>query len=775
MKEYNDTIRLGCTKKSVCVGFDEYAIPYISAQTDYDAWFTLGFLQGKNRTFQLEYYKRQANGELAEAFGEKFIPADKLMRTIGLSRIAKKYLSHLDDDVYEMLNAFSNGINYGIDYRDQYPENEFEILNFAPSKYSIADVLSIQLFLAFSLTHWLGKLTRFLILQKESAEVVNKLDPPFAAWNYLIKPVGEKAEVDDGELYRELVEVKKTLNKKGASNNWCVSADRSTSGFPIVANDPHLGADIPAPWYFANVKGETFHICGACYPGSPVFFSGHNGSVAWSMTAAFIDNVDLYLEKLDERGSATLTDGKYIPCDVLEEEIRVKGKDPIELKILETKHGPLLNSAFSFSDDPLLSFCASWATPKPIRGFFCIQHCKDVKEVKKEFEYWSLTSTNLVMSDVQGNICWQLCGEIPIRRKTKGMLPMPGWDSAYDWEFDPLPFSENPYILNPEERFIATANNRHSKVKDEPYTGRDFIDGYRHARIINLLKTKQKWSVSDFITMQQDQYSTVWEQIRGKVLAISPQNHAVEEALQILGDWDGFMRSDSTATLIHEFFIAELTPKIIREIAPGSVTMIYDTYNPAIGSACFAMSRISQIVQFINDQPGDMFEGNWQKLLHDALEVAMQKIMEDLGTDVSHWQWGTYRPLVLRHPLVRNLDDFRAEECCKRWNLGPIPWGGNEQTLSVAAGSILNPKIAPDFIPNLRSVIEVGNWDCNNFALAGGQSENPYSPHYHDLFDEWKNGKGITIAWSKSKVAEMVKENLLIRSNNHTLKEMIDD
>ena len=191
--------------------------------------------------------------------------------------------------------------------------------------------------------------------------------------------------------------------------------------------------------------------------------------------------------------------------------------------------------------------------------------------------------------------------------------------------------------------------------------------------------------------------------------------------------------------------------------------MIYETYNPAVGSACFAMSRISQVVQLIREQPEDMFGNKWNEVLNAELKDAVEKLETELGEETSKWGWGDYRPLLLKHPINRNIKEYDTEEYQEKLNLGPVTWGGDEQTINVAAGSMMDPTVTPDFIPNLRSVIDVGNWDENIFSLAGGQSSNPGSRHYGDLFELWKDGKGIQIAWSPEKTKKIITKELEIK------------
>jgi len=748
---------------SIKIVRDENGIPYIQAENENDAWFGLGFCQAQDRLFQIEITKRQARGSLSELFGQSTFAADCFARQIGFYRIAKEYLQYLSPKNRSNLTSFIQGINSGIIQGSKKPPLEFALLDQSPTLFEPADVIAIQLLLTLSLSHWIAKLTRYQILKIEGLSAVEKLDPEYAHWNYLISPVGKRAGKEIGALINDLKLIQKIYNKYGISNNWVISAKLSSSGFPIVGNDPHMGADLPAPWYLASITSKDFRLCGACFPGSPFFLAGFNGFVSWGITAAFTDNIDLYLEKYNQPENSVIRNGKKIVCKEVIEKIIVKNGGVQNEKVIITDHGPLISPLFK-TEMPEISMRATWFTPKAIDGFFISHHSKNINDFRACFKEWPLMAMNLIFADSRGNIGWQMAGEIPERNKTHGLLPLPAWDKSFAWKNNDVRFSQKPYLINPKEELIITANNKPVKLKNNLYIGRDYIDGYRHARQTNLLLNKKQKTWEELNKVQLDQFSLPWFEIKEKILQIKPGSEKIRKALYILEKWDGFASADSIAATIFEFFISEMVTRITAAVSQHSAAYIDETFLVGIGSSNFGLSRISQVIQFINEQPEEWFSNGWEMEIAAALRKAFNRIEEKFGSSVENWKWGQVRKLEMRHILL-NLSPELNRPYAKLFNLEPIEFGGNEQTVNVAAGDIRDPLVKPFFIANLRMMVEVGNWENNIFGLAGGQSGDPFSDHYSDLFKLWTSGKGITIKWNRPLVDRHKSHELVLKKN----------
>jgi penicillin G amidase len=729
---------------------DEYGVAYIQTEHGLDAWFGLGFCQAQDRLFQLEVIKRQARGTLSELFGSSTLPADRFSRQVGFYRIGWEYLNFLKEDQLSLLKSFTDGINAGIQKGLSRAPLEFDLLKAAPTIFEPADVMAIQLLLTLSLSHWVAKLTRFQILLNEGLDAVEKLDPEYASWNYLISPVGGQAGDQVASFISHLKEVQRIYNRYGISNNWVISSNQSNSGRPVLGNDPHLSAELPATWYLASMDCAEFHLNGACFPGSPFFLAGFNGFVSWGITAGFIDNIDLYLEKFDRLDNTILRSEKKYPCRTQVETINVKDEPPQQEKVILADHGPLLTPLYK-SDMPDISMRATWFEPKGVEGFFVSHLSRTAEDFRRCFEKWPLIPINLVFADAQGEIAWQLAGEIPDRKIKHGLVPLPGWDDEFSWNATDVSFERKPHLENPPANVIVTANNKPVQQDDDLYIGRDYIDGYRHARQIHLLLTEQKKSWEDLRKVQLDQFSQPWSEMREKIIAHQPGTEQAGAAHQYLSHWDGVLSSDSVAATIYEFFIAELTRRIISAASLKSNAWVNETFLLGIGASNFGLSRISQVVQLLNEQPDGWFKDGWQPAIDSSLSDAFCRLNDLFGPPGRNWGWGQVRKLQLRH-ILTNLVPTLDASTVALFNPPAVEYGGDEQTVNVAAGDMCDPLVKPNFIANLRMLVDVGHWEHNSFSLAGGQSGSPYSPHYTDLFQKWLIGEGISIVWDRKEV-----------------------
>jgi penicillin amidase len=743
----NGKIKVNGIKSKVTIIRDSYGVPYIISDNPLDSWFGLGLCQAQDRAYQLEILKRQGRGNLSEIFGQETLPWDRLARRIGFYRIAEDYCNTLDDEISNMLSAFTDGINAGLEKGMPHLAHEFSILDFEPTPYSRSDILATILVLGFSLTHWIPKLTRYKLMIEDGVDAVIKTDPPYAKWNPVISPVSQPLGDQIDPLLNELQLALNIVKREGFSNNWVLDSQKTTTGRPILANDPHLGALIPAPWYLACVKAGEAEIAGACYPGTPAFIIGHNKDLAWGITAAFIDNIDLYLEEYNADTNSTRMGDHYIESQQYSEIIKVRNGSDVVEKVLITHNGPVISPALNPIDNKVISFKAAWMHPCPVEGFFKTHLFKNVDELRDGFRSWPLATFNILAADKSGDICWQTVGGIPKRHGFAGLTLLPGWDPKFQWEDFQYPYEINPNLKNPDTHYIVTANNPPIQDQSKTYIGRDYIDGYRQARIVNLVKASDEWDLESTSNLQVDQFSIPWKQIESRICQIHPQSINAKMALDILAGWDGYLTATSIEATIFEVFISIFVKKYLEEVVPNSYQWIYHTFNPSLLDSCYGISRISQIVFLISEQPQELFGNEWDSVLSGCLDAAYSNLINEFGEPSKRWELGNARPVTIYHISSDSLQEkgLLVDEV---FNIGPFEWGGNTQAVSVAGGDFRFPLKSPSVIPNLRVVMDVGDWENNIFQLAGGQSGNPLSDNYADLFNLWKHGQGVTIHWN---------------------------
>jgi len=748
------TLQVTGLEQPVTIRRDRFGVPYIEAQTDGDAWYGLGFCQGQDRAFQLEMLVRVCRGTVSELIGPDALQLDRFSRRIGFHHYAKQQVNLLDPDIRACLSAFARGINDGNTSGCRKPAHEFALLRAKPTPLEIADVLAGIKYVCYSLSTWSEKLSRLLVLRQDGPQAVCALAGSYAPWLRVSDPVGATAGPALNRLAQDLTQLAGVLGWRGGSNSWAVDSSRTATGRPILANDPHLGTMIPPPWYLAHVRTPEWAVAGATYAGSPGFGAGHNDVAAWGVTAGLADNIDLYLEQIGEDGRSVRKGDQFVPCEVRQETIHVKGKPAVVEEILVTPRGPIISPALD-GDLGALSMHATWMDPRPARGVLALHHVRSFADLQRALSQSAGLSIGMVYADTSDTIGWQLTGDIPQRYGPWSTVPLPGWDAGVNGHRAEVPFEQMPHTANPATGLVATANNKPTPDGEEAYLGMFWLDGYRYARIVELLERRGDWDLDSTRRMQMDRVSIPWREMKGAVLAVPVETTEARLALDLLRDWDGSLTPGSAAASVYGFFVSEMAQRITRVKAPNSYDWaIHRGFNPLISGSSVSGYRMNLIVRLLNEQPDGWFERSWGSEMADALSTAVRKLQGKSGPLPDGWAWGHVRPLTLVHAFGsrRPLD--------RVYNVGPFPYGGDSHTIAAAGRDPCDPTLCPGGISNLRMALDVGNWEENRFVLAGGQSGNPLSPHYVDLLALWRCGEGITIPWSRQKIAQIARSTL---------------
>lgn len=743
------TLEIPGLARPILIRRDGYGIPYIEAETEEDAWYGLGFCQGQDRAFQLEGLLRIVRGTLAELTGAVGLPIDRLSRRIGFLRSAEAQLPIIDPQVRGVIQAFAQGATAGARLGGPKPAHEFALLRAEPTPYQPADVLGVLKLQSFLLaSNWDVELVRLKILSEDGPEAVAALDPAYPDWLPATGPPGVAAGPVVDRLAEDLNVFTATAGYGGGSNNWALAAERTATGRPLVANDPHLAPLLPPHWYLAHVRTPDWAAAGACFAGAPGFPVGHNGFAAWGVTAGLVDNTDLFLEEIDPEERTVRQGDDFIPCEVRREVIQVKGGAPVEEEVLITPRGPIVGPALA-GEPGAISLRATWLDPRPAAGLLQLHRATSFEAFRRTFEQWPALSLNVVYGDTSGCIGWQLVGEAPRRRKGWGTLPLPGWSRETGWTGEIVPFDEMPHLSNPATGFVATANNQPTQADGGPFLGIDWIDGYRLARIVEALDSRRDWDLPGTQRLQIDQKSIPWQELRDLILAapVPPGAGEARQALSLLEAWDGVLGAGSPAAAVFELWLAEMIRRVVAARAPRAAEWALGAgFTPLAPNSILAMRRTGHLVRLLREQPEGWFERSWPEEMADALAAAVHSLKGRFGSDPQRWAWGQVRQLTLIHPVGSRPPLSRV------FNLGPFPWGGDANTVGQAAAPPADPTANPVAIASLRMVVDVGNWEASRFALPGGQSGNPFSPHYADQLPFWQRGEGIPIAWSPAAV-----------------------
>ena len=336
-----------------------------------------------------------------------------------------------------------------------------------------------------------------------------------------------------------------------------------------------------------------------------------------------------------------------------------------------------------------------------------------------------------------------------MRRSGDGTLPAPAWEPG--WHDEPMPFEAMPFVLDPPEGFVVSANNApRADARDHHFLGVDWLDGYRAARIVAVLGPRDDWDVAGSSELQVDQASVPWAEMRDLVLAVAPASEPMRAALELLRGWDGVVAAGSAAASVYELFVAELAAGLARESAPeGWPWAIGAGFGDIVSRTGLGARTVSHVV-------GRLRDGGHDAQIASALADSIETLRTGFGTDAAGWAWGRVRPHYLRHPLGRATPFNRLE-------IGPIPIGGDANTVAQAGVRPTDPLRDPAAIANHRMVIDLADPDASRYVLAGGQSGNPLSPHYADLFALWARGESVPIAWTDEAVTAATVDRLVLR------------
>lgn len=757
--DYNAKRIISAMESEVTVYRDTFGIPHIYAQSERDAYRAVGFVMAQDRMWQMDLYRRVTMGRLSEIFGADMIGTDLLMRSLRISEKSERLLKDIDPLVKEALESFAEGVNHYIQKHTLPPE--FKILGYHPEMWEPVHSINLIGFMAWDLTTpWQNEVILHNLRQALGDSLYMAFIPDLARHPVpIISEFGMNEPVD----LKLLSEASGKLGDLGieffhGSNNWAVSGAKSTTCTPILANDMHLGFNIPGIWYQMHlVAGENLNVTGVILPGQPFVISGHNDSIAWGMTNVMVDDMDFYLEKLNDDSTQYLLDGEWKDLTVEKVSIAVKGMEPIERVIRYTHRGPLINQMKSL-DGPAVSMRwigNEWSNE--LRSVYLLNRASNWSDFRDAVKTFISVSQNIVYADHRGNIGMQISAGLPIRKgKIYGFYP--GDTTAYDWQ-GIVPFEDLPYEFNPSRGYVSSANN---KTIDEyyPYVVSHWYDmPNRINRIRELLETKEKLSPDDFQSIQTDQTSALARDFLGYSLlrldSVKEWNQSENHALKSLKEWDYELTTESTAATIFEVFYRKSMENLVKDDLPA------DLFGSLMGSRTLMQNLLVNMIEGPHIQLVDMKHTDRKETMKDILEISFRETISELSSSLSpdpdEWKWGSVHTFTLRHPLasVKILDRFF------NLNRGPYPVPGSFHTVAPFSYSYHKPYDV-NHGASQRHIYVTGNWDLSKTVIPTGNSGIPSSPNYCDQTHLYLEGKYHDDPFSKEAVIQQSKSRMEI-------------
>lgn len=769
-------LQLPGLRDTVTVVRDERGVPHIYASNSHDLFMAQGFIHAQDRFWQMEFWRRIGSGRLSELFGESTLPQDRFLRTMGVRRSAELSWEMADEADREVLLAYAEGVNAYITQNRQRLPLEFRILaltgvDFTPEPWTPIHTLTWATMMAYNLGgNYESELDRAQLLARYGETWMRELTlyPYDTADQPVILPTGVTWHKVDTEVMAGVP--RRWLLGEGegiGSNNWVIGGSRTETGMPLLANDPHLGIQMPSIWYENGLhcRPKTaacpYNVVGFSFASAPGVIIGHNDRIAWGVTNAYPDVQDLYIEKLNpDNPNQYEVNGRWVDMEIIQEEIRVAGQEePVYLTVRRTRHGPILNDVaygtqarWAYGWQPLALRWTALEGNRVMAAVRAINLAQNWTEFRAALEKWDAPSQNFVYADVDGNIGYQMPGRIPIRAPGHdGLVPVPGHTDAYEWQGF-VPFAELPSSFNPGQGYIVTANNLVADYARYPWlTRHEGSPGFRARRIVELIEAKDKLSLEDMKAIQGDNANVfardVIPHLAGVVLS-RPEVAAMRDRLL---RWDGQQSMDSAEAAFFEAFwyvlpdelfgdeLADMTPRdreLVRRLVADPAAHWWDD------------AHTSQ-------------RETREDILARSLTRAYDLLVTRLGKDSNRWRWGALHTATFRNQTLGESGIAPIEAI---FNRGPVETAGGSEIVNATGWSADADRLFQVVsVPSLRIIVDLADFNRSLAINTTGQSGHPFHRHYDDQIDAWRRIGYAPLLWEQSAVEAAAEATLTLR------------
>ena len=707
---------------------DDIGVPHIQADTDADLYRAQGYVQAQDRMFQMDLSRRQASGQLAEVIGADAVDTDKFFRTFSLRDAAEKSWDGYDAEAKQVLEWYAEGVNA---YMEEAKENgvlsfEFALLGYEPAEWTPVDSLTIGKFMAYDLGgHWNTLAVRHWALNEFPEDKARELFIEYPETAPAILAANKQQEVKvAGEFDASVIPP-----EFNGSNNWVVSGDKTASGKPLLADDPHLGLSTPSVWYQMHLESPEQNVSGVIFAGIPGIILGHNEEIAWGVTNVGPDVQDLYIETPNPEDPTQFRyEGEWEQAEVRDEPIKVKDGETEDFEVLVTRHGPVVSNVLYDEEEPEAVFSMQWTALEPtleLQAVLNFNKASNWEEFELALEDFQAPAQNFVFASTDGTIAYKANGRIPIRKSGDGQLPVPGDSAEYGWE-GYVPFDELPRSVNPENGFIATANN---EVIDDsyPYHITDFwAQPYRYERIAEVLEASDELTAQDMMDLQMDQKNLYAAEFLDEMIAaVRSETDEHDEVLTMLEEWDQVDSQEQGAPLVFHKWIKQLPETLLAEEFPEDVFDMLAGKNHITDEMmrnAFAGEEGVWVTEY----------GGAEKWLVDSLAAAVAEIDDEQGNDLADWTWGEHHQLTFPHPLAGASPIF-----AEFLNPDPVPIGGSNITVQAAAST---SEGNVNHGASWRFVADLADLSSAYHIVGPGLSGHLKSDYFHNQVDDWAEG-----------------------------------
>ncbi|QYJ02823.1 penicillin acylase family protein [Nocardioides panacisoli] len=794
---------------------DEHGVPQIYADSMHDLMLAQGFVHAQERFFEMDVRRHATAGRLAEMFGEAGLESDMVVRTLGWRRVAEQELSLLEPETRDLLDAYAEGVNaYLSDRSPSQVSLEYTVLGLGGLDYTIEDWTAVDSVAWLKAMAWdlrgnlddeIGRaLSTAAVGEGRAADLYPsypfQAHQPIVTQGAVVDDVFEQDAVTGGTRLPQrpplgdgaaaalartsgVVDAVPELLGRGdgvGSNGWVIGGERSETGAPILANDPHLGVSLPGVWmqvglHCRNVDADCpMDVAGFSFSGVPGVVIGHNADIAWGFTNLGADVTDLYVERIE--GDTWRSGRESLPLRSRSERIDVHGGDPVEITVRSTDHGPILSdladdvglgdNTEGVLDSGVVPTEGSWEyavslawtalEPRPtMDALFELNTATGWQSFRSALSGFAVPGQNVVYADTEGHIGYQATGRVPIRKSgTQGLVPAAGWRPENDWTGQYVPFDALPRLLDPDSGVIVTANQAVIGPDYPYYLTEDWSRGYRSSRINGLVGGDETLGVEDMHQVQLDEEHPLRDVLVPYLLEPRLGNDYYRDAQELLRDWDGQASADSAAAAYFNAVWDQLLERTFHDELPEGL-------RPDGGQRWYAV--VSNLLRdadapWWDDVSTPSVEGRDQ-VIADAMRAARDELTARLSPNVDEWEWGQLHELDLRSATLGESGVDLVERMFNRggWEVG----GGTSLVNALAWDAAEGFEVTTG--PSMRMVVDLDDLDASRWVNLTGVSGHAFHPHYTDQTDLFARGDNLPWAFSREAVDAAAEDTLTLQ------------
>jgi len=741
---------------------DQWGVNHIYAKNQHDLFFAQGYAAAKDRLFQFEIWRRQATGTIAEILGPDELKRDIGTRLFQFRGDLEEELNHYHPQGSEIIHAYTDGVNAYIEEILKTPENlpiEFKVLDILPKRWTPEVVISRHQGLKGNVNQ---ELKYGMAVAKIGDKKVKEL-----LWFHPNEPnISLDPKINGNLLSEEILAVHNAyasgvefqaqdINKDyldDGSNNWAVIGSKTESGMPMLANDPHRRIALPSLRYMVHLVAPGWNVVGGGEPEIPGISIGHNEYGAWGLTIFRTDGEDLYVYDINpDNLSEYKYKGEWVAMEEIQDAIQVKGQGSVKTAHRYSVHGPI-TYIDSVNHKAYAVKCA-WLEKggAPYLTSLRMDQAQTWEEFRDACSYSNIPAENMVWADKKGNIGWQAVGITPIRKNHSGLVPVPG-DGSYDWE-GYLPIKERPNLYNPEKGYLATANEDITPKDYEHQKTLNYIwaDSYRGKRIAEVLSEEKTFTMKDMEKLQSDYFSIPARSLVPMLQGVTIASTKGEVAIDKLSEWNFVLDGNSIEAGIYAMWERIIRQEAHKAFIPKEVD----------GLITIQLEKIISWLETKEETFGPSFKKlNKNEFLQKTLTTAIKTLEKKLGADMTQWHYGQAN---FKHSTMKNaVSPFVSDSLRVKIDLGTLPRGGNSFTPN-ATGNIDNQVHGGSF----KFITDVSDWNKMQMINSPGQSGNPGSKYYGNLYEMWAKNEYFPGYYSREKIEEVTdKTTLLVPSNN---------